>query len=129
MAYNILVVDDSRVMRTMIIKSLGMSGVDMGDVYQAGDGKEGLEALDKNWIDLVIVDINMPVMNGQEMIDTMRQNPDMSAVPVIVISTEGSEKRIAQLKEKGIRFIHKPFTPEIIRDTVNEIMEEGPHGK
>ena len=129
MAYNILVVDDSSVMRTMIIKSLGMSGVDMGEVYQAGNGKEGLEELDKNWIDLVIVDINMPVMNGQEMIDTMRQNDDTSTIPVIVISTEGSEKRIAQLKERGIRFIHKPFTPEIIRDTVNGIMEEGPHGK
>ena len=129
MAYNILVVDDSSVMRTMIIKSLGMSGVDMGEVYQAGNGKEGLEELDKNWVDLVIADINMPVMNGQEMIDAMRQNDETSEVPVIVISTEGSEKRIAQLKEKGIRFIHKPFTPEIIRDTVNAIMEKGPYGK
>ncbi len=129
MGYNILVVDDSSVMRTMIIKSLGMSGVEIGEVYQSGNGKEGLEELDKNWVDLVIIDINMPVMNGQEMIENMRQNEEMSKVPVIVISTEGSEKRIAQLKEKGIRFIHKPFTPEIIRDTVNEIMEEEPHGE
>jgi len=123
MAYNILVVDDSSVMRTMIIKSLGMSGVPMGEVHQAGNGKEGLEALNQHWIDLVFIDINMPVMTGEEMIDTMRQDMAMQNIPVIVISTEGSQKRIEQLKTKGVRFIHKPFTPESIRDTIKDMME------
>jgi len=124
MAYNILVVDDSSVMRTMIIKSLGMSGVELGAVHQAANGSEGLKALGENWIDLVIVDINMPVMNGEEMIENMQQSAEMSSIPVIVVSTEGSEKRIEQLKQRGVKFIHKPFTPENVRDAIREIMEE-----
>ncbi len=129
MAYNILVVDDSKVMRAMIIKSLGMSGIPMGEVHQAANGKEGLDVLNDNWIDLVIADLNMPVMHGQEMIERMRDDYAISTIPVIVISTEGSEKRIAQLRDRGVTFIHKPFTPERIRDTVKEIMEEGNHGE
>lgn len=123
MAYNILVVDDSSVMRAMIIKSLNMSGVPMSEVHQASHGQEAFEALNQNWIDLVFVDINMPVMNGEEMIEKMRQDTIMRSIPIIVVSTEGSEKRIEQLKGKGVKFIHKPFTPERIRDTVREIME------
>jgi len=123
MAFNILIVDDSSVMRAMILKSLRMSGVPMGEVHQAANGKEGLDALNQHWVDLVIVDINMPVMNGEEMIDRMQKNPDMSNTPIIIISSEGSEMRIERLKHKGGKFIHKPFTPETIRDTINDIME------
>ena len=123
MAYNILIVDDSSVMRTMILKSLRMSGVPIGEVHQASNGKEGLEELNKHWVDLVFVDIIMPIMNGEEMIDFMRKEPHMSSIPVVVISTEGSETRIARLKEKGVEFVHKPFTPETIRDIIKDLVE------
>ena len=122
MAINLLIVDDSSVMRSMIVKALRMSGVDLGAIHQAGNGKEGLDRLDEHSIDLAIVDINMPVMNGEEMIDWMRSRPDTSQIPVIVISTEGSEARIERLKEKGARFIHKPFTPERIRDVISALV-------
>jgi two-component system chemotaxis response regulator CheY len=122
MAINILIVDDSSVMRSIIHKSLRMGGVKIGEVYQAGNGKEGIETLEGNWVDLIIADINMPVMNGEEMIAHIRENPDTSDIPIIVISTEGSETRVDRLKEKGISFIHKPFSPECIRDNVNEIL-------
>ncbi len=122
MAINLLIVDDSSVMRGMIVKALRMSGIDLGAIYQADNGKEGLERLDAHGIDLAIIDINMPVMNGEEMIDCMRNRPDTSQIPVIIISTEGSETRIERLKEKGARFIHKPFTPERIRDVINELV-------
>ncbi len=112
MAYNILVVDDSRVMRRMIIKTLHMSGLHFDEVHQAGNGVEGLKALEDNWIDLALVDINMPVMNGQDMIDHVRANPKTVDLPVIVVSTEASETRIEQLKAKGARFVHKPFNPQ-----------------
>ena len=118
MAVNVLIVDDSAVMRAMILKTLNMTGLPLGEVYQAGNGQEGLEALDQHWIDLAVVDINMPVMNGEEMIDRMRENPDTKDVRVVVISTEGSETRIKRLQQKGASFIQKPFTPEIIRDAV-----------
>jgi two-component system chemotaxis response regulator CheY len=125
MALNILVVDDSAVMRKMIIKTIDMCGVPIQEITQAANGSEGLEKLNNNWIDIVILDINMPVKNGEEMIDEMKQNPEISDIPVIVISTEGSSTRIQRLKDKGAKFIQKPFTPEIIRDTIHEITGVG----
>ena len=121
MALNVLIVDDSGVMRAMILKTLRMAEVPLGEVHQAANGQEGLQVLDNQWIDLVIVDINMPVMNGEEMIDRMLARPETKDIPKVVISTEGSEKRIARLKGKGAHFIHKPFSPETIRDTIYAI--------
>jgi two-component system chemotaxis response regulator CheY len=122
MAVNILIVDDSGVMRSMIQKSVRMSGLQIGEVHQAANGQEGLDALEKNWIDLVITDINMPVMTGEEMIGRMHERPEMKAIPTIVVSTEGSQTRIERLKHKGLKFIHKPFSPEKIRDTVKDVL-------
>ncbi|MDJ0721140.1 MAG: response regulator [Desulfobacterales bacterium] len=121
MSLNVLVVDDSSVMRAMIIKTIRMSGLDLGDVYQAADGKEGLEAARDNWVDLVIADINMPVMNGEEMIDAMKADPEIADIPTIVISTEGSATRIERLQQKGVTFIHKPFTAEIIKASIESL--------
>ncbi len=125
MPINVLVVDDSGVMRAMILKSMRMSGLSLGETYQASNGREGLDVLNENWIDLVVVDINMPVMNGEEMIDRMKEKPESQDIPIIIISTEGSESRRETLRQKGAAFIHKPFTPEEIRDTVNRILSIG----
>ena len=125
MAINILIVDDSAVMRAMILKTMRMSGLPLGETYQAANGQEGLDVLNQHWIDLVVVDINMPVMGGEEMIDRMQENPDTKEIPIIVVSTEGSKTRIERLQHKGARFIHKPFSPEIIRDTVRDITGVG----
>jgi len=125
MAFNVLVVDDSGVMRAMIIKTMKMSGIELGEVHQAANGAEGLDALKDNWIDFIVVDINMPVMNGEDMIDRMLADPDLKSTPKIVISTEGSEERIERLREKGAMFIHKPFSPETIRDTILAITGTG----
>ncbi len=121
MSLNVLVVDDSSVTRTMIIKTLRMAGVPLGEIYQAGDGREGLAVLQEHWIDLALVDINMPVMNGEEMIEQIRANPAWADLPIVVISTEGSQTRIEHLEQRGAKFVHKPFTPEIIREVVREI--------
>lgn len=121
MPLNVLIVDDSSVMRAMIIKTIRMSGLELGEVYQAGNGQEGLEAARSNWVDLVVADINMPVMNGEEMIDQMKADPELADLPTIVISTEGSATRIQRLESKGVKFIHKPFTPEIIRDSIHAL--------
>ena len=125
MGVNVLVVDDSGVMRSMIVKTLRLSGLKLGEIHQAANGQEGLDALNEHWIDLVIVDINMPVMNGEEMIDRMQENPEYQNLPVVVVSTEGSEIRVERLQEKGARFIHKPFSPEMIRDTIKDLLGDG----
>lgn len=120
MGINILVVDDSSVMRAMIIKTLRMSGLDLGEIHEAANGAEGLDALSRQWTDLVILDINMPVMNGEDMLKQMRESPETRDIPAIIISTEGSKTRIDRLVKLGASFVHKPFTPELIRSTINQ---------
>ncbi len=121
MALNVLVVDDSSVMRTMIIKALGLTGLPVQDIHQAANGQEALEVLARQWIDLALVDINMPVMDGDELISRIRQMPEFLDLPVIVVSTESSSTRIAMLENVGARFVHKPFAPEKLRATIVEM--------
>lgn len=121
MSYNILIVDDSTVMRGMIIKTLRLSGLPLNEIHEAATGAEGLKVISEHWIDLALVDINMPVMNGEEMIDHIRTNPETAGLPIIVVSTEGSETRLDALQQKGARIIHKPFQPEQLRALVREM--------
>ena len=125
MAINVLIVDDSAVMRAMILKTMHMSGLPLGDIFQAADGRQGLEALNEHRIDLVLLDINMPVMNGEQMIDCMIEDPDLKDIPLVVISTEGSQTRIERLQRKGARFVHKPFSPETLSHAVKDILGAG----
>jgi len=118
MAFNILVVDDSSVMRAIITKTLRLSQLPLGEIYEASNGQEALKVLEGNWIDLALVDINMSVMDGEEMIKRLRQNPATADLPVIIVSTEGSETRIGALVQKGAGFVHKPFTPESLRGVI-----------
>ena len=124
---NILIVDDSAVMRSMVIRTLKMSGLPLGSIHQASDGQEGLKVLDGNWVDLLLVDLNMPVMTGEEMIDRLRAQPETADLPILVISTEGSQTRIEAIRSKGASFIHKPFTPEDLGNTIRELTGVSDH--
>ncbi len=115
MALNILVVDDSAVMRMIIMKTLRLSQLPLGEVHEAANGEDALKVLEGHWIDLALVDINMPGMDGEEMLNRLRQNPETANLPVIIVSTEGSETRKEALMRKGAGFVHKPFTPENLR--------------
>jgi two-component system, chemotaxis family, chemotaxis protein CheY len=120
-SFNILVVDDSAVMRAMIIRILRLTGLSLGEVYEAPNGREGLNILDDKWVDLAFVDINMPVMNGEEMIDTIRKNPAIADLPIIVVSTESNIERVESIRQRRVEFVHKPFTPETLRKAVIEL--------
>lgn len=124
MSLNVLLVDDSSTMRAMVARTLAMSGLSLGAVHQASNGREGLDVLDREWVDLVLVDINMPVMNGLEMIGELRRKPELAKLPVIVVSTESSQTRIQQVQaQQGVCFIHKPFTPETVREVIEQLVE------
>jgi two-component system chemotaxis response regulator CheY len=123
MPLNILVVDDSPVMRGMIIRTIGLSGIEVSEIHEAGNGREGLELLEKQWIDVLFMDVNMPVMNGIEMLDKIREQPALNDLPVMIISTESNEERIRAFREKGAVFIHKPFTPELLREKILATLE------
>ena len=118
MAFNVLIVDDSAVMRAMISRVVRLSGVPLGEMFEASNGAEGLRVVGEHWIDLVLLDVNMPVMNGEEMLRRLRAAPETASLAVIVVSTESSETRVHALEEMGVAFVHKPFAPEDLRATI-----------
>ena len=122
MPISILVVDDNSIMRKILIKTLSICGINLGAIHEASDGLQALEVLSQQEIDLMLLDVNMPIMNGEETLRRLRQQPATAALPVIVVSTEGSETRIAVLQHLGAAFLHKPFSPEQLRQIVLNTM-------
>ncbi len=123
MAFNILLVDDSATVRAVISKALTLAGVEINELYQAGNGQEALQILEQDWVDLVFCDISMPVMDGEELVTAMNENGMIQSIPVVIVSSAGSEPRVARLKENGVKdYIQKPFTPERIREVVDQVM-------
>jgi two-component system, chemotaxis family, chemotaxis protein CheY len=113
MSVNILIVDDSPIIRSVLKKAITMANLPVAELYQAGNGQEALDVIEAEWIDVMFLDINMPVMNGVEVLQNLNENGDINSVKVIVISTEGSSTRIEELNKLGIKgFLRKPFTPE-----------------
>lgn len=122
MAVNILVVDDSAVMRSMIKKTIVSSGVEVGEIYEAANGKEGLQVLEQNWLDILFIDVNMPVMDGMEMLDEVRKKSDTADIPILIVSTESNNERIETIQKQNAGFVHKPFTPEVLRERILEAL-------
>ncbi len=122
MGYKILIVDDSSVTRAVLKKTIQMTGVDVEDFYEAANGSEALALLADNDVNLILADLNMPQMNGLEMMDNIFADEKNASIPIIVVSTEASAARIKLLKEKGVRgYVHKPFTPESIRNVLEDV--------
>lgn len=123
MGYNVLIVDNSVIIRKMVAKTLSITDLDISEYYFAENGKQALEKLDEHWIDIVFADINMPEMNGIEMIEEMSRRKLLSEVPVVVISTERSRQRIDTLKEMGVQaYLQKPFVPEEFARVVKDLL-------
>ena len=123
MGLEMLVVDDSPVTRKMVRRALGLCGLDVADVIEASDGAEALEKLGQRHVDLVLADINMPVMNGIELVERMSQDPELCSVPVVIVATPMSQDRVEYVLDKGARaYLAKPFRPEALRDVVVQIL-------
>ncbi len=125
MAFNVLIVDDSSSMRAVIKKVIKVSGFNVGDYWEAGDGNEALEILSNEWVDLVLSDINMPNMSGLELIRRMQADETLKDIPVVMVTTEGSDEKVNTAKDLGASgYIKKPFLPEEIRMTLCNILGE-----
>jgi two-component system chemotaxis response regulator CheY len=123
MAFNILIVDDSPIMRQVIKKTVRISGIDIGEIYEAGNGKEGLQQARDNWIDLILTDINMPEMDGITYIKELKGDEVLSSIPIIVISTEGRDEVVKEALSLGASdYITKPFQPEEIGNDVLRVL-------
>lgn len=125
MSYSILIVDDSLPMRSVIKRTLKAAGYGSSEFLEAANGEEALDLMKNSWVDLVITDHNMPVMNGLEFIKNIKKDPLSKDIPVVVISTEGSDSKIREFMDSGASgYITKPFTAETIRDLIVTILGE-----
>jgi two-component system, chemotaxis family, chemotaxis protein CheY len=120
-----LIVDDSSVMRKIVERSIRQAGIDLAEVREAGNGAEALVALKEGAADLVLCDINMPVMDGIEFLKQLKGVENARGVPVVMITTEGSESHVVQALSIGARgYIRKPFTPEQVKEHVIPLLDE-----
>jgi two-component system chemotaxis response regulator CheY len=129
-AFNILIVDDSSSMRAIIAKIIKTSGFNAGELLEAADGKEAMKVLASEWVDIVITDINMPHMSGMDLLGEMKKDELLRSIPVLVVTTEGSDTRVQEVFRLGaIGYIKKPFLPEDVKKTLSTLMGEEVHEK
>lgn len=114
-----LIVDDSSVMRKIVERSLRQAGVDLEKVSEASNGAEALAVLQSDAVDIILCDINMPVMDGLEFVRQAATVESAKHVPIVMITTEGSESHVVEALSAGARgYIRKPFTPDQVKEHV-----------
>ena len=119
----VLIVDDSAVMRKIFERALRQAVLDLGEVREAGNGAEARVEVQKGSLDIILSDINMPVMDGLEFLKTLPTIPAAKGVPVIMITTEGSEARVVEALSAGAKgYLRKPFTPEQVKERVGPLL-------
>ena len=117
MGLNVLIVDDSVAIRMILQRALRHTDLPLEKVFEAGDGCAALEVLKKEQVSVILSDINMPNMDGLELLAALKTNDLWAAVPVVIISTEGSQTKVMEALRLGAKgFIKKPFVPDEIHD-------------
>ncbi len=118
-----LIVDDSSVMRKIVERCLRQAGLELADVQEASNGVEALALLDKSDFDLILSDINMPVMDGLEFVKNVKAQEKGKNIPIVMITTEGGEKHVVEALSLGAKgYIRKPFTPEQVKQQVIPVL-------
>jgi two-component system chemotaxis response regulator CheY len=126
MPLHVLIVDDSPAMRAFIRRVLDLSGLDVERYVEASNGAEALERLAHDWLDVVLTDINMPVMGGEELLQRMSRHPVLRLIPAIVVSTDRTDSRIQSMLNLGAKgYVGKPFRPETLRHEMERCLEVG----
>ncbi|MGE0040530.1 MAG: response regulator [Vicinamibacterales bacterium] len=121
-AINILIVDDSAMMRTMIKRVAALADVPIGEVYEAANGAEAIRVLESHVIDAMFTDINMPVMTGKELLQEIERHPEWQHLVRVIISTDGSNARREEMSHLNVRcYVEKPFRPEVMRDVLSDV--------
>jgi two-component system, chemotaxis family, chemotaxis protein CheY len=125
MAYSVLIVDDSPVMRSFIRRVLRLSGFEVAECVEAGNGEEALAQLSAHRVDVILTDINMPGMNGEELLRKLRADGVLKTTPAVVISTDATNERILRMIALGAEgYMSKPFTPETLREELERVLGE-----
>ncbi len=124
---NVLIVDDSSVMRKIVDRTLRQAGLKVKEVFEASNGMEALARLQQTRVDLILSDINMPAMDGLELVRQIQGVENARGVPIVMITTEAGEARVMQAITNGAKgYIRKPFTPDQIRERVIPLLQGPP---
>ena len=119
----VLLVDDSAIMRKVILRVLKMADVEFESVLEAGDGNAALNLLRANQVALIMCDINMPVMSGLQLLQQIKEENLAVGVPIVMVTTENSELQVRQAILAGARgYIRKPFTADHIKNSVKPLL-------
>lgn len=123
MSCNVLIVDDSPILRKAITKVVKLAGISEDHIHEAGNGQEALDVLETVWVDLVLLDLNMPVMDGEEFAKCMHERDDLGHVAIVVVSTESNRERLDRMKGYGVvEALHKPFEPEDLCRLISKVL-------
>ncbi|MCP4268121.1 MAG: response regulator [Candidatus Brocadiaceae bacterium] len=120
----VLLVDDSAVMRKIIQRNIKETGMIVDEFIEAGDGTQALDKVNADGdLDLILLDWNMPNMSGIEFVKTLRSLNLAKRIPVVMVTTEGSEAKVTEAKESGADgYLTKPFTADQLRDTLGDYL-------
>ena len=125
MGLNILIVDDSAMMRAIIKRVANLTGMSIGTVFEAANGAEALAVLKANDVQVLFTDINMPVMSGIELLRAISADARWKNLLRVIISTDGSEARRNEVRDLDVRiYVEKPFRPEVMRDVLATLATE-----
>jgi len=121
---DVLVVDDSAAIRKILTRVLRQTGMAIQTIHEAGDGQEAVELMAQHRIDLVLSDINMPKMDGLQLLSALKASPQWHNIPVVMITTEGGETKVAEAVRLGAAgYVRKPFTADQIKEKLVGILE------
>ena len=122
----VLIVDDSGVMRKIIQKNIKEAKLIVDEFVEAGDGKEALGKLKGQTVDLILCDWNMPNMSGIDFVRTIKSTAEYSNIPIVMITTEGSESMRQEAENAGVKgYITKPFTPQQLVSELGKFLMVG----
>jgi len=114
---DVLIVDDSAAIRKILQRVLRQAEIPIGTVYEAADGVEALAMLKNQTVGLILSDIDMPNMDGLEFLTKVRAQPAWRSLPIVMVSTEGTQAKVREAVERGASgYIRKPFTAEQIKE-------------
>jgi len=121
---DVLVVDDSAAIRKILQRVLRQTGMAINTIHEAGNGEEALALLKEHKVNLILSDINMPKMDGLQLLASLKASGDWAQVPVVMITTEGGETKVAEAVRLGaVGYVRKPFTADQIKEKLAGILE------